>query len=328
MKKLALVLVIAGVLVGVGVWYLNSLQEAMLAEARRLLSKSHGQISSGSLKQARGTLQEASKQLSFDYALPGVNRARSLVALNLSALQQRLNERLAATKSILDDVAKHLQAKQFPLAQRRLAEGLSVLPNDRTLTATKEYVDWLIVQDFKRASDVVTDLGSLKSDLPEELAMDEFVKTFSLIVESDRAANRERQARITAAVRLSIGSTARESNSFTPPLKGKVMIWDYTKKDVELAYELLPDSLRASSRDSTVTIFCILKREQILRGYYSISNQPGYQEKMTIGVVYWPQRSSPGTVLVWGGEPAHMRVVRQSPEYGSSVKIKEWIESL
>jgi hypothetical protein len=329
MKRIALALVIVAGLAGAGTWwYLHRTQAAKLGEARRLLAQVEEHLTSGSLGLAKRGLEESSRQLNFGYALPSSNRVRSQIALNLASARQRLQERLAITKSILADVAAHLQAKRFPSAQQKLADGLSMLPNDRTLNATKAYVERLIVQDFRRASDNVTDLASLRSDLPEELALDELVKTFSLIVEADRAANRERQSRIAAAVRSSIGAGARESRSFTPQLRGKVMIWDYTKKEVELAYELLPDDLRASSRDSTVTIFCVVKREHILRGYYSISRQPGYQEKMTIGVVYWPQRSSPGTVLVLGGEPAHMRAVRQSPEYGSSVKIKEWIEGL
>ncbi len=106
------------------------------------------------------------------------------------------------------------------------------------------------------------------------------------------------------------------------------MVWDDTKGEVDMAYELLPDELRASARDSTVTIFKILNREQVLQGYYSISRQPGYKEKMTIGVVYWPQKVSPGSAIVWGGEPAQTRVVRYTPEYGSAIKIKEWVASL
>jgi hypothetical protein len=106
------------------------------------------------------------------------------------------------------------------------------------------------------------------------------------------------------------------------------LIWDGTKAEVEMAYQLLPDNLRASSRDGRVTIFSIMQREQIVVGYYSVSKQPGYKEKMLIGVVYWPEKTNVGTAIVWGGDPRQRRPVTYSPDYGSSVNIKEWIASL
>ena len=106
------------------------------------------------------------------------------------------------------------------------------------------------------------------------------------------------------------------------------MVWDFTKRAVDEAYELLPDDLRASSREGVVTMFSIVKRENIEVGRYSISNQPAYQERMTIGVVYWPQKTSPGAAIVFGDSPPSVRPVTNTPEYGSAVRIKEWIAAL
>ena len=118
------------------------------------------------------------------------------------------------------------------------------------------------------------------------------------------------------------------SDDFEPVLYGRAMVWDFTKNEVDPAYEMLPDDLRASSRDGIVTMFCIVDREDIEVGRYSVSNSPAYQEKMTLSVVYWPEKVSPGTVIVWGERPPSSRTVSYSPEYGSSVNIKKWIESL
>jgi hypothetical protein len=211
------------------------------------------------------------------------------------------------------------------MAREKIRSLLSNSGADPTLNAMAIYVDRFQAQDFKQADEIIPTLGA---SLPEELTVEEFVKTLSRLVEMEKKANRASQSRIAAAVKSAIRSAARESQGFNPQVRGRVMIWDDTKKDVDLAYEILPDELRASARDSTVTIFNILKREQVVKGYYSISRQPAYKEKMTIGVVYWPQKVSPGVAIVWGGEPAHTRVVRHTPEYGSAIKIKEWIAGL
>ena len=47
-----------------------------------------------------------------------------------------------------------------------------------------------------------------------------------------------------------------------------------------------------------------------------------------MAVAYWPDRTSPGTAVVLGDKPALSRPVTYQPEYGSAVKIKEWIEGL
>ena len=63
-------------------------------------------------------------------------------------------------------------------------------------------------------------------------------------------------------------------------------------------------------------------------GRCSISKEPAYQEHVTVAVAYWPDRTSPGTAVVLGDKPAFSRPVTYQPEYGSAVKIKEWMEGL
>ena len=86
--------------------------------------------------------------------------------------------------------------------------------------------------------------------------------------------------------------------------------------------------LTGSPNDKSIMVFCIMSRGQIVRGYYSISNQPGYQERMTVGVVHWPSRKGLGSVEIWGDPPRQTRPVTYSPEYASAVRIKDWIEKL
>ena len=77
-----------------------------------------------------------------------------------------------------------------------------------------------------------------------------------------------------------------------------------------------------------ITMMIVTKREWVEVGRYSISKEPAYQEHVTVAVAYWPDRTSPGTAVVLGEKPPFSRVVQPRPEYGSAVKIKEWIEGL
>jgi hypothetical protein len=188
------------------------------------------------------------------------------------------------------------------------------------------YLERLDLQDFAGAAN---HLGNLTKQLPEELSTSQIGVLLRSFIEVEQEANRKRQAEIARQVKSHVRSgTSGPSSSFTPALKGRAMVWDFTKGGVDPAYTLLEDNLRGSSRDGIITMFCITHRENIEVGRYSISDQPAYREKVTVGVVYWPEKTSPGSTFVWGGSPRQTRTVRYSPEYGSAVEIKEWIESL
>jgi hypothetical protein len=317
-------------LILLGIWLGGmAYQTNLLAKSRQQLSLAEQDLSSGRLKAAKAAIASLDATLEADSfrfcALPSIRQDRNELVIACDRLQDQFRKRLAATQKVLGEVAALIESGKVATAREKIRGELSHSGADPTLTAMARYVDRFQAQDFKQADDIIPTLGA---SLPEELTVDEFAKTLSRLVEMEKKANRESQSRIAAAVKSAIRSAARESQVFKPAVRGRVMVWDDTKGEVDMAYEILPDELRASARDSTVTIFKILNREQVVRGYYSISRQPGYQEKMTIGVVYWPQKLSPGTAIVWGGEPASMRAVRYSPEYGSAIKIKEWVASL
>jgi len=121
---------------------------------------------------------------------------------------------------------------------------------------------------------------------------------------------------------------SQTDQSFHPPIRGRVMIWDMTKQAVDPSYGLLPAGLRASTQDEVITMFLITKRDWVQVGQYMISGEPAYQEHLKVGVAYWPERTSPGSVEVLGERPSSTRIVKHVPEYGSSVRIKAWIEAL
>jgi hypothetical protein len=328
-KVLAIVIVLAVI---VGLWYVGTveMQKTTLQQSRERLTLIDEHIETGNLKAANSLLIQVEIDLrGIDkfYTPPSIKRDWRDLSNHRESLQKTFRERMVAIQEVFRSVTDFIKSGEFMKAQEKTRIALSEISDkDVTLVAMARYVDRLKVQDFKGADETIPELTA---NLSEELNVGEIANTLSELVHSERKANRESQARIASEVKSLADLTgARESYGFTPVLKGRAMIWDFTKNDVDLAYELLPDDLRASSREGIVTMFCIVKRENIERGRYSISNQPAYQEKMTIGVVYWPQKVSPGTAIVWGGYPPSSRPVRYSPEYGSAVNIKEWIEKL
>lgn len=239
----------------------------------------------------------------------------------------RVNERRSA---IITKVTESLKEGQFEQASSYLCstqqeQGL-IVADVILLKALTTLVDRLKSQDFTGAMTAANQLSALLVDAG---VTNVTLPYLSYTIEKEKAENIACHQRIATEVKnlLSV-RTLQESSQFKPVLKGKVMIWDTTKSTVEGAYELLPDDLRASSRDGIVTIFSVIRREQVNMGTYSVSKQPAYKEKMTIGVAYWPEKSSAGTAIVWGGDPPFMRAVTYHPGYGSSVNIRNWVKDL
>jgi hypothetical protein len=286
----------------------------------------------GNLRRAAEYIESADRSVSRVRhelaALPSIRAKERMITGHLQNLN-RANSAKAARIELAIGLA----------AGGKLADADSIL--DRAITtrgtitrngsqSLRALVHRLQAQDFDNAEEIAKGVvEQLPSDVPLSADGQTALNGLNELVQRERKQNFEAQRRIAAAVRPLISqSWLRESGSFRPVLRGKAMIWDATKKDVERAYELLPDDLRASSLDGVVTVFSIVSREQILVGRYSISGQPGYKERMQIGVVYWPDRESPGTVTLWGGDPPGLRPVQYSPGYGSSVSIRDWISSL
>ena len=230
------------------------------------------------------------------------------------------NCRNQAVEAWLGTVLDLARKGDFPRAAALAGSERAPLPaSDGRRQAVCHLVGRLAVQDFAGAEQA---LGQVTPSGTGTLG-----ETFQQLIASEREANHQKQAIIAANVKPLISNVV-PSQEFKPVLQGRAMVWDFTKDDVENAYELLPDDLRASSRDGLITIFCVTKRRNEVVGHYSISGQPAYREHMTVAVVYWPDKVAAGSTVIAGGEPVSLRVVKHTPEYGSSVKIKEWIERL
>jgi type II secretory pathway pseudopilin PulG len=330
MKAKLLVVAVIGAII-LCVWYANTVntQKATLQQSGERLRLAQQHVDSGNLKAANSLLIQVGIDLAaLDkfYTLPSINRQRQNLSRDLGGVRERFQANLATIKDALSELTASGKSGSFQKAEATIRTAVTRSEKNATLLGLVRYLDRLKAQDFKGADDSI---GSVTSNLPDELNVADIANNLAAFVQSERNANRESQSRIAAAVKARVDlSGARASSGWQPMLKGRAMVWDFTKETIDQAYELLPDDLRASSRDGVVTMFCIVKRENIERGRYSISNQPAYQEKMTVGVVYWPQKVSPGSAVVWGGEPPSSRPVRYSPEYGSAVKIKEWVAGL
>ncbi|MEI6093563.1 MAG: hypothetical protein WCQ47_07795 [bacterium] len=327
--KVTIVAVVIGIIVSV--WYTNTVntQKSILKQSLERLQVAQQHVDSGNLKAANSLLIQLKIDLAgLDnfYNLPSISTQRENLLRDLAGVEEHFRMRMAFVKKVLNYLDGTGNSNRIQLAQDTIREALLKSENDVTLLGLATYLERLKVQDFKKADESIV---PLIASLPEEMNVTEISKNLEAFVQSERIANKESQFRIASEVKSQIFmSSVKTSSKWRPALKGRAMIWDFTKNSIDQAYELLPDDLRASSMDGIVTMFCIVRRENIERGRYSVSNQPAYQERMTISMVYWPAKDSPGSVVVWGGEPPYSRPVSYSPEYGSSVKIKEWIEGL
>jgi Arc/MetJ-type ribon-helix-helix transcriptional regulator len=220
---------------------------------------------------------------------------------------------------VAGQVNSEIKAGEYGRADEIIKTALkSPLGENLNFNKLSSVIDRMSVQDFAGAEKVLRDTGLARgnSDLQKEIAE---------IVRLGKEANITKQALIAEKVEDLIKNTHTPIQGF-PQLQGKVMVWDYTKKTVEQAYEMLKDDLRASPHDAQFTVFGIRRRWDETIGRYSISNQPALREYMEIGVVYWPSMTCPGYAKIEGGSPPAVRPVTYVPGRGSSVNIKNWIE--
>ncbi|MCX6832225.1 MAG: hypothetical protein NT028_08860 [candidate division Zixibacteria bacterium] len=333
-KTLTITAVVLVVFLGICYWVISDKQKTSvqgvgesLTVVQHYLGMGNLKASSGLMEQVRYDIESKTNAINKFYTLPSIRRSWKDQLLRYDSLGKHLKKRTDAAVEALSYVADLARQGHYQMAEEKLRDGtIESASEDRLSQVLARYVQRLKFQDFRAADDAASQLDSL---LPEELWANDSTNAFWTLVNEQREANRTKQGRIATEVKqLAAMAVARESYDFKPSLRGRTMIWDFTKNNVDLAYELLGDDLRASLWDQQITMFCIIQRRSIEIGRYSISNEPGYKEKMTIGVVYWPQRKSPGVAEVWGGEPVYSRPVRYTPEYGSAVNIKNWIEGL
>jgi hypothetical protein len=220
---------------------------------------------------------------------------------------------------VAKSVNSRLKAGDYQGAKQELdSAGASSLGVSCDFAPLSVVVNKVSVQDFAAAGESLHDTKVARGN-------PELQKEIEEIVRIGKEANITKQALVAEKVGDLIKNTNTRIQGF-PRLQGKVMVWDYTKKTVEQAYEMLRDELRASPHDAEFTIFGIRKRWDVTIGHYSISNQPALREYMEIGVVYWPSMTCAGYAKIEGESPPAVRPVKYVPGRGSSVNIKNWIE--
>ncbi len=303
-------------------------QNSLLQKSAERLSVVEKQLEAGNLNAANSLLiqlETDSNGINRFYTLPSVKHFYQEIVIRQASIREKLLSRVSAIRDVVNHTTGSIKAGQVEQAQKAVKTALTEISDkDPALLALAGYVDRLKHQDFKQASETIT---KVKATLPEELNVSDIASLLSGFVTSEKKANRDSQSRIATEVRSVVRlSGAQELAKFTPILKGRAMVWDFTKKDIDQAYELLPEDLRGSARDGAITMFVITSRRHLLIGHYSVSGQPGYREEMKIGVVYWPDKISPGTAVI-SDDPPHTRRVQYVPGYGS-IRIKEWIERL
>lgn len=333
-RSFAILFVVFAVVAGLWYWYVSAKQKTTIKEFHHLLVTVSQLLESGDLRAS--TRLHAVARTDAQATISLVDRYYTWSTIRRMWMQElqlfdSISTEVAGTTFFLTEslkpLADFLASGDYDSGGRLLADlALNGAGTDSIAQVASKYVDRMRYQDFRGAQQAASLLTEL---MPDTIASSVEFQLLARGTQEQAAANRSAQGRIAKEVkRIAASGSVKESSRFTPILRGKAMIWDFTKSDVDLSYELLDDELRASLWDQEISVFCILDRRNREVGRYSVSNQPGYQEVLHIGVVYWPTRSSPGIVEILGDRPASMRVVRNTPEYGSALNVKNWIESL
>ena len=101
------------------------------------------------------------------------------------------------------------------------------------------------------------------------------VLAFAWLVVSD-IRETERQRGIISDVRhlLDVLELDAAKSTYSPSsvsVKGKALVWDITSSSRSGAHNILPAELRASSSDSLITVFMVIRTRRLNVGTYSIS---------------------------------------------------------
>jgi len=333
----------------------NSYQKRVIDESNEFLSQAETNMITGDLKAANNLINQTEmslKQSQKIYELQFLKNRRKMILEKLKIAKDNLSEKnsfiqtaLNNTISFLDD-GKILDARDFV---NNLSFELS--NEDSTVLAISRYLDKLISEDFKGVEDAVV---LLKNRLDGISNFQETLDQLFSLAQTKKIVYYEHLANIVSAVISLSDDWSKGSYDFTPILKGRAIIWDYTKNAIDSTYGLLADDIRASPKDNQITIFLIKQREwiDIERLTFSVNQKPGYKERVTIEVIYWPQKINAGKAMIWGEEPRvfvsgvpiytedkiqsenHKIIVRKyyppviHSGYGPSVDIKKWIEEL
>lgn len=232
-------------------------------------------------------------------------------------------EGTAALNAAIVEIERRIAENDF-IGAKTLLDGLddryrSVFGN---LVGVSKAVENLSDKDFKAAADGLAE--ARKSVKPE---LGELMSKIGTAIEASRRRNSEAQREIAGTVKALFDELPLSTDGKRPEIRGRVIVWDFTKSEVFDTYGMLPPELRGGPLDRNLTIYCILERTQHLVGRYSISGAPGYRVDTVIGVAYWPEKTVAWKGKIVGSNPVEQRIVRHSPEYGQAIDVKDWILS-
>jgi hypothetical protein len=117
-----------------------------------------------------------------------------------------------------------------------------------------------------------------------------------------------------AAVQTSAQVSTVAPAADSPPVSGKILIWDVTKHHLSDAYYQIPASLRATTQDQAMTVFLVWNiGSQQVDTYYekgkASTHDPGagwgaYRDTAHLAVVTWPGPRLVGWHTIVGENPA------------------------
>lgn len=328
-RKAYVGILVTAVLAPIAVWFpMFVSKHANFSDAEEATTKAMTYIQRGALRRADEALVRAEEVLRISKGRwpiwPGIRERERELGENLVTSRAAYSKRLALLDTTALKVAQLVSKGNLEEARAIISVALGEAgTGDQSIEALSRMLDRLNARDFGAASLAAKQSTSF---LSEQVPISEVTKAalpkLAAIVEQARLANDATLERIASAIRKLVDAgSPRESKSFRPMLKGKVIIWDESKNKVDRAYELLPDYLKATSHDRTVTVLSVIQREQVVVGRYSPSGGLAYQEKAVIGVSYWPDKASAGTVVIWGDSPPVIkRVVTYKPGYNPSAR--------
>jgi len=295
-------------------------QKALLRLSAQRLQQAESYLAHSQITTALDLLLQTKQDLDDSqtvFSPPSIRGVHQTLLLRHTQLATTLDARLSLIQATLAELADAVEHSAFSQAENRLHAKAEELPgNSVIINALSEYVHSLKFQDFDGARKC---LATLTKYLPDTGDTARGIERLTRFLTAEQQTNRERQQHIALDVQAQIDWQAvHDAALFMPALQGRAMVWDFTKNDVDPAYELLPEKLRASKRDERITMFCIIRRER------ATDADNVLQEKTSIGVMYWPQKTTAGTAVV-EGEVSEKSTLS---EYDSPVRISNWIAAL
>ena len=298
----------------------------VLLNTSMLIDEGAGSLANGKTKDALETARQCQQnlgKLEEWYVFPAHKRASRAMKARVKELEKAINQRNELYRVTIRDVTQELAAGNYQQADTLIGNAINLIPaSDTNLAGFRRLSERVRFQDFAAAE---AEIDEAREGIVGNTDAGSSLVDFTSLIAQGKKDNFSKQQELAERVGGVIRGTQKRIQGH-PRIKGRVMVWDYTHKGVEDAYVLLNDELRASPHDKVVTIVGIRKRWDKTIGYYSISNQPAYQEIIEAAIVYWPEMNCPGFAVIEGGEPPSSRQVTYSPGRGSSVSIMEWIQ--